>query len=293
MTDQELQIIFWDVQHGHSTFIKTPSGEVAFIDLGIGSHSEHKRTFSPLLHCMSRNGIKRINKVIITHPHLDHIDDILSLDKFSIGEIYYPTGIDTNQLIDRASNGYGSHDVVMERVKKFKHYRKITKDFNGLNRSTTKFSVGDVKFTLFRALNQGTNLNNWSIVTVIEYLNWKFVIPGDNESPSFNELFEISSFESTISNAEVLLAPHHGRRNGFDDDFMYCVNPDIVVISDSHYHNTSVQKHYSEYADGFHCWHRNSEKYNWRKVLSTHGDNVISVKCGYLKNKKYFDIIYG
>lgn len=293
MKDQELQVIFWDVQHGRSTFIKTPNKKAVFIDLGIGSYEEKKKSYSPVKHCMSKNKLHTIDKVIITHPHLDHIDDILSLDEYGVDQMYYPTGIDTSQLIRNAEDSNGDIAVVQERVKKFKKYRKYTRHYNGLNRRVTRFIVDGVKFSLYRALDQGNNLNNWSIVTVVEYLDWKFVIPGDNESPSFRTLFDIPRFEDSISDAEILLAPHHGRKNGFDPDFLCCVNPDLIIISDSHYHNTSVPDEYREYADGYDCWNRNTEKYNWRKVLSTHGDNMIVINCGWLDNEKYFDVIYG
>lgn len=293
MLDQELTIIFWDVQHGHSTFIKTPNNKAVFIDLGIGSYEERDKTFSPIKHSMSRNRLTTISKVIITHPHLDHIDDILSLDCYTVGNIYYPTGIDTKELIANASKSTTNAIVRADRVKKFTKNHDITKQYSGLNRRVTRFTVDEVYFTLFRALNQGSNLNNWSILTVVEYLDWKFVIPGDNESASFKELFNIPGFVDAISDAEILLAPHHGRQNGFDNEFMEYVQPDVVIISDSQYHQTSVPEYYRKYADGYDCYNRNSGNYNVRKVLSTHNDGVILLKCGIDKNDKCYRITYG
>ncbi len=48
--DEELLIVFWDVKHGHATYIKTPNGKSIVIDLGRGSYSKKSLKFSPLTH---------------------------------------------------------------------------------------------------------------------------------------------------------------------------------------------------------------------------------------------------
>ena len=45
----EALIVFWDVDHGHATYLKTPNGRHIVIDLGTGSFGPQK-TFSPLTH---------------------------------------------------------------------------------------------------------------------------------------------------------------------------------------------------------------------------------------------------
>ena len=40
-------IVFWDVEHGHAAYIKTPNDRHIVIDLGTGSFESHK-DFSPL-----------------------------------------------------------------------------------------------------------------------------------------------------------------------------------------------------------------------------------------------------
>ena len=67
-----LNFITWDVQHGSAAFIGTPNNQTIAIDLGAGD-------FSPLEH-IRRSGITQLDEVIITHPHLDYIDDILNFD---------------------------------------------------------------------------------------------------------------------------------------------------------------------------------------------------------------------
>ena len=47
----KLSIFFWDVQHGHSTYIRTPNDRHIVVDLGIGDYSLDDEEFSPLTGC--------------------------------------------------------------------------------------------------------------------------------------------------------------------------------------------------------------------------------------------------
>ena len=73
-----LQFTVWDVQHGSSSWLRTPGGQDIVVDLGAGTHRDASSGFSPLNHLWSNFRVASIEKLIITHPHLDHIDDILN-----------------------------------------------------------------------------------------------------------------------------------------------------------------------------------------------------------------------
>ena len=60
-------ILSLDVGHGKATLLCLPNGEVALVDTGTAEAAE--RTIVPLLH---RQGIQRIDHLIVTHPHDDH-----------------------------------------------------------------------------------------------------------------------------------------------------------------------------------------------------------------------------
>ena len=64
----------WDVQLGLAIHVKAPNGKYIVIDLGTGTPESGNS--SPLRKRMWDN----IAYMIITHPHLDHISDILNFD---------------------------------------------------------------------------------------------------------------------------------------------------------------------------------------------------------------------
>ena len=95
-----LEIVFWDVQHGSATYIKTPNGTHIVQDLCTGSYGTNNKDFSPLLHLKNKWGIEQLDWVIITHPHKDHIDDIINFDKLSPCVLSRPKHLPKDEIME-------------------------------------------------------------------------------------------------------------------------------------------------------------------------------------------------
>jgi competence protein ComEC len=107
----------------------------------------------------------------------------------------------------------------------------------------------------------------------------KIVIPGDNESPSWNELMQNLLFNIAVQNTTVLIAPHHGREAGLCAELLDLMMPRLVVISDGATCGTSVTGRYSEKASG--CIVQNGVgKLDSRKCVTTRQDGHITLKLG-------------
>ena len=79
-----LRFIMWNVQHGSAGYIQTPNGKNIVVDLGAGDD------FSPLTH-LWREGVRKLDHVTITHPHMDHIEDIVYFDAFELQTLKIPS----------------------------------------------------------------------------------------------------------------------------------------------------------------------------------------------------------
>lgn len=287
---KELDIKIWDVKHGHGIYINTPTGKHIVIDLGVGSHSSGD-TFSPLLHLKENYGIKKIDLLIVTHPHMDHIDDILNLDVLKPEVISFPKFTDT-ELAELLKNCQSKDK---EKMEKFIEYRRnynipISHDRDIINNSNVS-GVESIK--RFRTSNEQSNINDVSCVTVIQYMGYKIVIPGDNEKSSWNEFLERKDFKEAIKDADVYLASHHGRDSGYHDDVMKILNPKLVIISDSKKHGTSSEK-YTQKSQGLNIWSFDKDKQHkkeFRKTLSTHNDGRINIRVS--EEKKALWVIKG
>jgi competence protein ComEC len=270
-------MIVWDVQHGNAVYYKTPNGKHMVIDLGTGDSSGHNIAFSPLGRLWHHYGIRQLDHVTITHPHRDHIDDILNLDAFN------PRCICTL--------GEYSENEIMAGVRdsdrpKFEKYCEIKRryyvDARGTYADTSiAANYGGVIIKQFLTSDlPKDNMNNHSVFTVIEFCGIKVVLPGDNECPSLTKLMEREDFKSAVKNAYVLLAPHHGRESAFHSDFVSVVNPHLTIISDGSICDTSANHRYSAISRGWKVWKGNNGGSEVRRLLTTNHDGEIYMNFG-------------
>ncbi len=262
-----LRFITWNVEHGSAALIQTPNGKQIAIDLGADTG------FSPLRHMKHRMGIVQLDKVIITHPHMDHIEDILNFDLLSPRILMRPRQL-TADDISKGHNYAGP-----EAVQIYEKYREVDARYTSPVKSADDPAIaanngGASILTFAPSHAPKTNLNNHSIVTVIEYLGVKILSPGDNEPPSWKELLANMAFREAIRNTHVLVAPHHGRESGFHLDLFNCISPLLTIISDGRTVDTSATCRYSARTRGWNALKRNGG-YEKRKCLTTRNDGII------------------
>ena len=150
-----LMMWMWDVEHGSAILIQTPNGKRLVIDLGASDQ------VSPILG-MSKAGMK-IDHVTITHPHMDHIDDILNFDLISPRTLLLPRLLSEDDVIG------GNPKLGQEAEAKVRKYFEIKNRYNGdLTPSDdikSPSNNGGVSIQMFVPFLSSSNLNNYSIVT--------------------------------------------------------------------------------------------------------------------------------
>ena len=131
------------------------------------------------------------------------------------------------------------------------------------------------------------NKNNFSAIVVIELGNAKVVICGDNENDSLNLLMQRSDFKEAVRNAWILVARHHGRESGYNNDFVYLVNPYLTIISDTTKGETSVTEKYTSKSQGWGVWKQGEYTPTERKCLTTRNDGNVEVVFGESDDPSY------
>jgi len=278
-----LEMVFWDVQHGSATYIKTPNNTHIVQDLGTGSYGSGNKQFSPLLYLKNKYGIEQLDYVIITHPHRDHISDIMNFEKLSPRVLLRPKHIPKEDIMKNVRD---------EDKHLFEKYFEIDKKYSSpvSHEENPKLpeNNGGVEIKTFIPKSCSTSqINNHSVVTVISYANSKIILPGDNEPPSWKELLEKEDFCNAIKNADILLAPHHGRDSGFYSELFEHFKPKLTIISDGRFCDTSATERYSKISAGWTVFHRDGKEEK-RYCVTTRNDGVIVVKFGYNQGKKPF-----
>jgi len=268
-----IRFVFWDVQHGHATYLETPKQHIV-IDLGTGSYGG-KQEFSPLLHLKNTWNVNQLDGVLITHPHRDHLDDIFNFNELSPRVLWRPQHLKQEDIYQ--GNRTNDRDVIDK-------YLEIDGRFNQtVSRENDPFLAennGGVKFEVFTSkFCSKSNLNNHSMVAIVSYESCKMLIPRDNEPPSWDELLKNPAFINAIRGTDILLAPHHGRESGFSTDLFKHISPYLTVISDGRFCDTSATSLYSSKSKGW-TVHRRNGNDEQRKCVTTRHDGVIVVEFG-------------
>lgn len=157
-------------------------------------------------------GVKKLDYVIATHPHSDHIGGLADVIKhFSIGKIIMPNAVHTSKTYENLL------DIIADKG------LKITKAVVG-----NKYDLADASFTILAPSgSEYGSLNNYSVAIKLQNGNNSFVFTGDAEVQSENEMLKTG----IDLDADVLKLGHHGSSTSNSDKFLDAVTPDMAVIS--------------------------------------------------------------
>lgn len=201
---QDVVVKFFDVGQADSIFVQS-AGVNMLIDAGTNNMG------NTVVQNLKDLGITKIDYLVGTHPHEDHIggmDDVIN--NFEIGTIYMPK-VQTNtktfeDVLDAISN-------------------------KGLTITTPEvgyvFEVGNTKCEVMcvgtGTTEENSNLNLSSIVIRMVYGEESFLFMGDAE--------EKNESSRQWPQTTVLKVGHHGSDTSSSESFLNQVKPEISVIS--------------------------------------------------------------
>ena len=204
-------VYYLDVGQGDSELIQLPSGENILIDAG------DRGTSDEIVSYLKEKGIKKIDLLIATHPHADHIGGMANvIQNFEIGKVYMP------RVADDQTPTTKTYEGVLKAISD--KNLKITEAKAGM----TVYDAGGAKLE-FLAPN-GTeykDLNNYSIVSKLTYGDTTFVFTGDAETESEKEILA----NKYDVKCDVLKLGHHGSSTSTSDRFLEAADPKYAVIS--------------------------------------------------------------
>ena len=263
----KLNIRIWDVNHGNSMSVKLPNGNVMMIDCG----SNPTTNFSPINRTRRLWG-RDLSYLIISHPHMDHIRDIVNIDSFKPTTLLRPK---LSNSILRSGKSGSDLDVIETYIDFQGNYTVSARSPS----APSKEWSNEVQVKNYSLNGDHNDLNDYSIVTFISYGSFHFLSGGDLSSSGWDRLIEQEGqpFLDRLSRVNFFQASHHGRREGFNPDILDVMNPYLVFISDKEVQDTSVTERYSPFCQGWNITDENTGYETTRKVLTTRSDGRIKI----------------
>lgn len=158
-------------------------------------------------------GVKKLDYVIATHPHADHIGGMEEVvDCFPVGKI----------IMSKKGHTTKTYVNLLKKIQA--KGMKITEAKPGAS-----YKLGQASFTLLapNSYQYGSNLNNYSVAFRLLYNKNSFMFVGDCEE---NAIADIMGNGMEIK-SDVLMCGHHGSANSTTLPWVKKVKPSYAVIS--------------------------------------------------------------
>jgi len=212
----KMELTFLDVGQGDCSIIRTPGGQTVLIDGGGNREGGFDVGEKILVPYLLKNGIRKIDLIFISHFHKDHMGGLISVLE----------NMKTETLI------------IGEQPERTEEYDLILSKCKEKNVKVQVMSVGETvileKDMSFKVLhpsdslitNSRDDINNNSLVVLMEYKNMRTLFTGDIEAEAESHI--VQNYPDL--KVDILKIPHHGSKNSSSQELLDLLEPRIAVI---------------------------------------------------------------
>jgi len=202
LQDSVLKVHFIDVGQGDAILIQTPEGLTVLIDGG--------DVDSNIVQYLQSVGIQRIDEMIATHPHSDHIGGLVQVLK-----TYPVTRVITNGEAHTTSVYENFLDAISAAQTQYVEAKR-----------GNLIEVGSLDILVFHPAGiTNPDLNENSLVLQFTYGATTFLLMGDSGAETEADLL----VSGLPLKANILKVGHHGSASGSTPAFLNVVRPNVAV----------------------------------------------------------------
>ena len=211
-TGSGLALHFLDVGQGDAAVLRTPAGRWILIDAGPSDAKGDagQRVVAPFL---ARAHAARLSLAVISHAHADHIGGLRSvIERIPTDEVLEPAELVADPVYTRSLDAMAAEETSWRAA-----------------RDGMYFEMDGVKFTVLHPdttwAEWRLDLNEDSVVLLVEYGNFRALFPGDAGVVAETRL------AGRIGTVDVLKVGHHGSRSATGGAWLSELHPSLAVIS--------------------------------------------------------------
>lgn len=222
-----LEVVALDVGQGDSIFLQSTSGKTMLIDAG------ESKAFDAIDDFLQLRGVSKLDMVIATHPHSDHIGGMRQIiKKYDISRFYMPEVAHTTVTYEKMLAALDDRGV----------------EVRFLNADAYLPWDDDVEISVLSPLKgvEYNDLNDWSAIIRVKFGDTAILFTGDAEANA--ERLALNAYGAQALEADVLKLGHHGSSTSTGNAFLDAVNPRYAIASlgaDNDYghpHQETLQK---------------------------------------------------
>lgn len=203
LSEGEAAFHFIDVGQGDCTLLHTKD-TVILIDTGTYETSQDTADYIREL------GIKRIDCLVLTHPHEDHMGGAsIILANFDVGTVFVNKNTSPSYFYERFIDEVTRQDITLE--------------FPNLD---CVYEYGDLRVKFLSPKKDYADENHNSITAMVTFGETKALFMADAEAVVESDLIDEYNLK-----ANILKVGHHGSRNASHYEFLNSVLPGICIIS--------------------------------------------------------------
>jgi len=234
----DLKISMLDIGHGDAILIRTGKQTILIDTAKPEKHAE-------LVRGLEKLSVTKIDKLIITHPHGDHIGgakmlinpnekelaEFPYLEKISVAAVYDNGFVHTSPLYKNTLKATLAKNIPHQSLK----VGDVLDFGNGVEFKVlwpTADFIATVNGTKFPKEDREHNLNNGSIVGKLTYKDFSMMFTGDCERASEAKI--VANNSAADLKCDVLKSGHHGVTTSSTKKFVEAIHPSCVLISAGH-----------------------------------------------------------
>lgn len=232
-----LDFYFVDVEGGQATLIVAPSGQTILVDTGFPANAG--RDAGRIADAAKKAGVKKIDHLIITHHHSDHVGGVTQLaEKLPVVNVYdHGDTVETGKGPDQLAAAYKKFTETAKRtivkpgdkipVKGLDitvvaaHGEHIAKALPGAGAPNPLCSSA-------KKMDDDPTENARSTGFVLTFGKFRFLDLGDL---TWNRELELTCPNNLLGNIDLYLTTHHGMNISGPEQVVHAIHPTVAIMN--------------------------------------------------------------